>query len=412
MKILSVIYKFLPKKGHSTKLFFKKGYKILPNMNIIDAAVHNTVNSAIAVVDVDGVVRKIDVNNVVERIDVNAVLDRVDWNHVIQKIDIDSTIIQRIDMDALMKRIDTRSIIVSSSTGIFSTFMDAMRTNIVIFDLYLWVVSRCKHWCHHTRQHCYLPPKPPTQHYHGTDYRQRNDRQLYPKGRTNKAVAVQGRYCGFVSKTIAIMIDVFTVTILFSLLFQVIQWFLVIFFNQTHEKASEATKGFQQDQAFLVLILYCIYWFLYFFLSVALTGMTFGMLLVGVRVVNCQKSSPHKSVSVQQAFFRTCLLPVTLTVCWPLGVIGLYRRDGRMLHDLIAQTGMIYLWDAKMAKERRQVMQQDNAAGSSFVSNDDDSDPLDAYIDEDLNNTDDDEESPFIDDATNYTTFPRTTTNS
>jgi uncharacterized RDD family membrane protein YckC len=220
------------------------------------------------------------------------------------------------------------------------------------------------------------------------------------------------------------MIDVVTVTILFSLLFQFVQWCLIIFFNETQQKANESTEGFKQDQAAIVLILYCIYWFVYFFLCIGLTGTTLGMLLVGVRVVNCNKSHPYKTVSGTQALIRTCLLPITLTMCWPLGVIGLVRRDGRMLHDLVAQTGMIYLWDAKMAKARKQMMRQDNRTSFTTTTDsddvdDDDSDGLDAYIDQDLNDMDGsanvDEERPFIDQEatsrgeenkeTTYTTF-------
>jgi len=103
---------------------------------------------------------------------------------------------------------------------------------------------------------------------------------------------------------------------------------------------------------------------------------------VGLRVVNCRKSSPYTTVSVSQALVRTCLLPVTLTFCWPLGVIGVFRRDGRMLHDLVARTGMIYLWDAKLAKLRRKVQREEqNTSSSSAMSIDDDSDALDAYMD-------------------------------
>jgi uncharacterized RDD family membrane protein YckC len=334
--------------------------------------VNEAVNHALEIVDVDGVVRRINVNNVVERIDVNDVVSRIDWNQVLSSIDWDLQI-RRIDLDAVVKQIDTKAIIARSSTGMLSNFLDSLRTTVVLLDLYLWVVSRCKLWTRRHRERCYLPPKPGR---HG--YRQRNDRTIYPKGRVNKAVAVQGRHCGFVSKAIAVMIDVFTITFLFGVLFQIIEWSLILFLNDTHEEATEKTSDFKQHQTYWMIFLYCAYWFAYFFLTVALTGQTFGMLLVGLRVVNCQKSSPYNTVSVSQALLRSCLLPLTLSICWPLGVIGLYRRDGRMLHDLVASTGMIYLWDAKMAKERRDILREDN--GSS-VGQDDDSDALDAYID-------------------------------
>ncbi|KAG7368795.1 RDD family protein [Nitzschia inconspicua] len=338
--------------------------------NYVNNAINHTITD---VVDIDGVVRKIDFNKVLEKVDINDVVRRIDWNDVLSTIDWDQQL-ERIDFNAVVKRVDTSSIIARSSSGIFSSFMDSVRTTVVLMDLYLWVVSRCNVWCYHQRQRCYLPPKPS----HARGYRQRNDRHLYPKGRTNKAVAVQGRFCGFVSKAIAIGIDVFVITLLFGFMFQLVEWSMVLFLRQSQNEANEKTSSFRRDQTMWMLALYCVYWFAYFFLCTVLAGQTFGMVIIGVRVVSCDPTRRFAGVSTSQAFVRTCLLPLTLTLCWPLGVVGLYRRDGRMIHDLVAKSGMIYLWDAKMAKARRQAMREEN--DSSIISNDDDNDPLDDML--------------------------------
>lgn len=352
--------------------------------NCVSNAINHTITD---VVDVDGVARKIDFNKVLEKVDINEVVRRIDWNEVLTTIDWDNQL-ERIDFDAVVRRIDTNSIIARSSTGIFSSFLDSVRTTVVVMDLYLWVVSRCNVWCQHRRQRCYLPPKP----YRRQGYRQRNDRQLYPKGRTNKAVAVQGRYCGFVSKAIAVGLDVFVITILFAFTFQLVEWSMILFLRNSQHDANEKTSGFKRDQTLWMFLLYCFYWFTYFFLWTALAGQTFGMTLVGVRVVSCDPNRRYSGVGPWQAFVRTCFLPLTLTLCWPLGVVGLYRRDGRMVHDLVAKTGIIYLWDAKMAKARQHALREEN--GSSIVSNDDDDDPLDEMLDGEEDN--DDEESGYL----------------
>jgi uncharacterized RDD family membrane protein YckC len=354
--------------------------------NYVNNAINHTITD---VVDIDGVVRKIDFNKVLEKVDINHVVRRVDWNEVLSTIDWDQQL-QRIDFDSVVKRINTSSIIARSSTGIFSSFLDSVRTTVVLMDLYLWVVSRCKVWCHNQRQRCYLPPKPALAR---GGYRQRDDLQLYPKGRTNKAMAVQGRYCGFVSKAIAIGIDVFVITLLFGFMFQLVEWSMILFLRNSQDEASEKTSSFRQDQTVWMLMMYCVYWFAYFFLCTALAGQIFGMVVVGVRVVNCDPNRRHSGVRPWQAFLRTCLLPLTLTLCWPMGVVGLYRRDGRMVHDLVAKSGMIYLWDAKMAKVRREVMREEN--GTSFFTSDDDSDPLDDMLDEEAVD-DDDEENGYV----------------
>jgi uncharacterized RDD family membrane protein YckC len=354
--------------------------------------VNNAINHTITdVVDIDGVVRKINFNKVLEKVDINHVVRRVNWNEVLSTIDWD-TQLERIDFDKIVKRVDTNAIIARSSTGIFSSFLDSMRTTLVLMDLYLLVVLRCNVWCHHHRQRCYLPPKPPELH----GYRQRDDRQLYPKGRTNKAVAVQGRYCGFISKTVAIGIDIFVITLLFGFMFQLVEWSLVLFLRESQDQATEKTTNFKNEQTLVMLILFAVYWFAYFFLCTALAGQTFGMVLVGLRILNCDPQRPYTGVNLWQAFVRTCLLQLTLTLCWPLGVVGLFRRDGRMVHDLVAKSGMVYLWDAKMAKVRRQVLREDN--GSSIASNDDDYDPLDAFIDEEDGDNVDNEENGYVGD--------------
>lgn len=338
----------------------------------------DVVNHVIEVVDVDGVVRRIDVNNVVERIDVDRVVQRIDINRVLAKIDWNKQL-DRIDFDVILRRVDTSFIVARSSTGVFTSFMDTLRTQVTMIDLYLRIVTRCRVWSERHRQRCYLPPTPGL-------HRQRDDKQLYPKGKTNKAIAVQGRYCGIVSKTIAILIDVFAITLIFAVMFRLIEWCFILFLGQSRDEAQNKTEDFKSNRNIGVMMIYCSLWFLYFSLSVALTGRTLGMLIVGLKVCNCNRTSnPHSTVSVKQAFLRTCLLPVTLTLCPPLGIIGLVRRDGRMLHDLAADTGMIYLWNAKLAKLRHRALRQE--AGGALYGDEDAPDELDEMIENDTRDT-------------------------
>mmetsp|Transcript_4379 Transcript_4379/g.8067 ORF Transcript_4379/g.8067 Transcript_4379/m.8067 type:complete len:437 (-) Transcript_4379:142-1452(-) len=340
--------------------------------------VADVVNKVVEVVDMDGIVRRISVDDVVKRIDVNDVVQRVDWNEVLSNIDWDSQL-ERINLDSVIRKIDTNSILVRSSTGAFTNFLDALRTQVVLVDLYLRIVTRCRFWRRHHRQRCYLPPRPgeddvyDNEGYNGTAYgtsyqnlgylqQQESRHVVYPKGRANKAVAVQGRYCGFLSKAIAILIDNLSITILFAFLFRLIEWGLILFLGATSEDASQKIDTIRSKGSFWILMLYGLFWFSYFFLTVGLAGQTLGMMVVGLRVCNHSRKSrfydnPHiLTVTMGQAFVRTCLLPLTLTVFPPLGLFGPLRRDGRMLHDWIANTGLVYLWDAKMAKIRRKVV--------------------------------------------------------
>lgn len=352
------------------------------------------VHKFMEVADVDGVVRQVDVNAVVQRVEWNDVVQRIDWNQVLSTIDWNQQL-ARIDFDQVLERVDTNSILVRSSAGMFTNFLDTLRTQLVLMDLYLWILARCRM----RGRRLFLPPSPGSR-------RQRHDRKVYPKGRSNKAVAVQGRYCGFVSKAMAILIDIVAITILFALLFRVIEWLMTVFTKTSFDEASQKTKQFQQDQENgLMVVLYCIYWFLYFFLCEAIAGQTLGMMAVGLKVCNCARTDPYSSVSLKQAFIRTCLLPITVTLLPPLGLIGLFRRDGRMLHDLVAHSGIIYLWDAELAKLRHKALRDVDRTDSMVSEGDEDiSDALDDMMGEEIEEDDDECENllpPKEDDRVN-----------
>jgi uncharacterized RDD family membrane protein YckC len=91
-------------------------------------------------------------------------------------------------------------------------------------------------------------------------------------------------------------------------------------------------------------------------------GRTVGMAIAGLRVININgrpsgdecDDDESQDLSFCQAFVRTSLLPLSTAVFSPLAFFGLIiRHDGRMLHDFIAGTGMVYSWDAEMAKSRK-----------------------------------------------------------
>jgi len=290
------------------------------------------------------------------------------------------------------------SIVAQSTAGVFTQMLDHFRVQVVYADLLLYrIVRGCrfkedqddggndiessrrllarettaasgdgqetprrrKSGRHRTeRFQAYLPPAP--------GRRQRTDFVRYPRGKSNKAIAVQGRYCGFVSKAIAILIDVITVTALFSLLMIILQLAWIYFVGLSKESAVEKTDRTQHSW---VVAIFCIYWFLYFFLCVQVTGQTIGMAIVGLKVCDVKSHSSYASVSVGQAFIRTATLPLTLTLFPPLGVIGAMRRDGRMIHDLVAKTGIIYLWDAKLAKLRERHRAEQDAALDAMADN-------------------------------------------
>lgn len=106
-------------------------------------------------------------------------------------------------------------------------------------------------------------------------------------------------------------------------------------------------------------ILYFVWLFVYFAYCWAASGKTFGMAMLGVRVV----AADGADATARQAVVRTLALPLSFLLLG-LGFIGiLLQRDRRALHDLIAGTAVIYAWDARAARLR--FLARDKTPGQS-----------------------------------------------
>jgi uncharacterized RDD family membrane protein YckC len=93
---------------------------------------------------------------------------------------------------------------------------------------------------------------------------------------------------------------------------------------------------------------FLVWLFIYFAYSWAASGKTFGMALLGVRVVR----SDGADAGGRRAVVRTLAFPLSFLLLG-LGFIGILlggRR--RALHDVIAGTVVIYSWDARAARLR------------------------------------------------------------
>ena len=279
-------------------------------------------------VDVDGIVRRIDVNDVVQRIDIDALVQKIDINALLQKVDI----------NALLDRSDLAAIVAQSSSGVFGGIMDNLRFQIVRVDLFLLRLFQ--------RGAAILPPAPGMVDQHVP----------FPKTTTQKAVAVQLRYCGIFSKTMAFAIDssiIFIAEVTVSLVVDA----ALKRINQLFLHLSTDKEAFEQKEFLAFSMFNAIFAFCYIWISIALMGQTLGTAVVGIRVVN---TNGDQDVSPWRAALRTLFLIGTVLV-WPFCIlVGLYRRDGRLPHDIIAHTGMIFKWDARMARLREKAVLDDD----------------------------------------------------
>src|SRR5262249_10608742 len=91
-----------------------------------------------------------------------------------------------------------------------------------------------------------------------------------------------------------------------------------------------------------------VWWFVYCAYPLARSGRTFGMTVVGLRVVRAQ-GSPYDT---RHAILRVLVFPLSIAFFVIAFLPLVVRRDRRALHDLIANSAVVYGWDARGARLR------------------------------------------------------------
>ena len=117
-------------------------------------------------------------------------------------------------------------------------------------------------------------------------------------------------------------------------------------------------------QNIVVVVIYVAWEFFYFGYSWAVSGRTFGMAVLGIRVVRADGAvaEPRRGV------VRALVFPLSFLLLG-LGFLGiLVQRERRALHDLIAGTAVIYAWDARAARLRFLAREAEKAAPPATAS--------------------------------------------
>ena len=82
-----------------------------------------------------------------------------------------------------------------------------------------------------------------------------------------------------------------------------------------------------------------------------------GKALLGLLVICADGSRLHG----RGAAVRTIVFPLSFLVLGIGFLVGLFRRDRRQLHDLIAHTAVVYAWDADTALLRAEALPEPDA---------------------------------------------------
>jgi uncharacterized RDD family membrane protein YckC len=281
-------------------------------------------------VDPNRLLDRIDPNVLLARVDLDAVLDRVDPNPLLERVDPDA-LLERVDVNALVERTELGAIIARSTTGVFTQLLDVARTQIVLGDqIAQGIPARVLRGA--ARE---LPPVPGVPEVHVAPA---------PMSPGERAVAVQGRAAGSVSRFLAFLVDQFAIAVLFTVVSLLVRTALEVVTGSTLDI----------DEARLALVIaYAVWAFAYTAGSLTASGRTIGKAMLGLLVVQADGAR----LNGRHASLRTIAFPLSFLVFGLGFLLGLVRRDRRQLHDLIAGTAVVYAWDARTAMLRAAALE-------------------------------------------------------
>jgi uncharacterized RDD family membrane protein YckC len=158
-------------------------------------------------------------------------------------------------------------------------------------------------------------------------------------GDARELAGLQGHFAGFVSRFVAYVVDLGVISGVFGLTLAAASFAASLIAGHT----------INWDRSNLAAaIAYGCWWFVYFAYSWGATGKTFGMALLGVRVV----SREGDVAGARRAIVRTVIFPFSFLL-FGLGFVGVLIEDERRaLHDIIADTVVVYAWEARAQQLR------------------------------------------------------------
>ncbi|MBT7428578.1 MAG: hypothetical protein HN783_02065 [Ilumatobacter sp.] len=291
-------------------------------------------------IDADGLLDRIDPDRLLDRVDPDRLLDRVDPDRLLDRVDPDR-LLERVDVNQLVARTELGEIIARSTTGVFSELLDVARTQVIITDQVAQGVP-ARMLGRPARQ---LPPHP------GGSEEPAGSADLSP---TDRAVQMQGRFAGSVSRFLPFLADQFVIGVFFAIGALLVQSAIRVVFQTSFDI---------EDSGAVMVIAFVLWAFLYTAGSLAATGRTIGKAILGLMAVR----SDGSKLDARHAALRTLMFPLSFVLFGIGFLIGLVRRDRRELHDLIADTAIVYAWEADTARLRLEASTQGAHAGAATL---------------------------------------------
>lgn len=162
---------------------------------------------------------------------------------------------------------------------------------------------------------------------------------------SDELISRVGHYAGFVSRLLALVVDIAVSLIVFVLVVALVSAVVGV--------VTGSSLDLKRD-GLITEVLFGAWAFLYFSLQWASNGRTLGMALFGVRVVRANGTE----ITGWRAMARTVALPLSFLFLGLGFLIALGQRERRALHDLIAGTCVVYSWNARAATLRWLVREE------------------------------------------------------
>jgi uncharacterized RDD family membrane protein YckC len=155
----------------------------------------------------------------------------------------------------------------------------------------------------------------------------------------DRDVGLQGTYAGIVTRFGGFVIDIVTIAVLFVLAGHVIDYLV----------SALRGPGFSITDAPIASDLLLAGWFFFYCAyPLAVSGRTFGMAVVGLRAVR----HDGRDLGPKHAIIRVLVFPLSFALFGFGFLLILLTRDRRALHDFIANSAVVYSWNARAARLR------------------------------------------------------------
>jgi len=281
------------------------------------------VNQLLDRVDVDRLLDRVDVNRLLDGVDVNRLLDGVDVNRLLDGVDV-NRLVDRVDVQAVTKRANVGGLVAQSTSQVAGSTLDVARRQAVGLDtLMMGLVDR-------------LLGRDPAEQPLGPPELVAQEMESRPAAGPGRSL-ISGYYAGPLSRLLAYLIDSFLAFSAAGLISTIIVGSINVMFA--------ANLEWDWRAGVFGLVAFSIWFFVYFWVGVAVSGRTPGMSVLGIKVVE-KEGTP---VSPGHAAIRALVMPISaLTVVGVLGIVFDARQ--RALHDLAAKTAVVYDWGDRPAE--------------------------------------------------------------